>query len=130
MMRMKMPSGRSLCYIKPRLAKNAKGRLGIKYWGIHQKTKQWCELDLYGGRGVENLVQAFARDCLAVTMVKLYRTGYQMIMLVHDEIVFDLPLGFGSLAGVLGVMREEIPFAKGLPLKGAGYDDAPFYYKD
>ena len=130
MMRMKMPSGRCLCYIKPRLAKNAKGRLGIKYWGIHQKTKQWCELDLYGGRGVENLVQAFARDCLAVTMVKLYRTGYQMIMLVHDEIVFDLPLGFGSLAGVLDVMREEIPFAKGLPLKGAGYDDAPFYYKD
>lgn len=130
MMRMKMPSGRCLCYIKPRLAKNAKGRLGIKYWGINQKTKQWCELDLYGGRGVENLVQAFARDCLAVTMVKLYRTGYQMIMLVHDEIVFDLPLGFGSLAGVLDVMREEIPFAKGLPLKGAGYDDAPFYYKD
>ena len=75
-------------------------------------------------------MQALARDCLAVSMVKLYRTGYQMIMLVHDEIVFDLLLGFGSLKEVLAVMAEEIPFAKGLPLKGAGYDDAEFFYKD
>ena len=78
----------------------------------------------------ENVTQAFARDCLAVSMMKVYDAGYQMIMLVHDEIVFDLLLGFGSLKEVLGVMAEEIPFAKGLPLKGAGYDDAPFFYKD
>ena len=130
MLQIKMPSGRRLCYIKPRLAKNAKGRTGIKYWGIHQKTKQWCELDTYGGKLIENITQAFARDCLAVSMMKVYDAGYQMIMLVHDEIVFDLLLGFGSLKEVLGVMAEEIPFAKGLPLKGAGYDDAPFFYKD
>ena len=130
MLRIKLPSGRSICYIKPRLAKDAKGRLVIKYWGIHQKTKQWCEIDTFGSKLVENIDQALARDCLAVSMVKLYRTGYQMIMLVHDEIVFDLLLGFGSLKEVLAVMAEEIPFAKGLPLKGAGYDDAEFFYKD
>ena len=74
-------------------------------------------------------MQAFSRDCLAVLMVKLRDLLYQQIMLVHDEDVMDIPKNFGSLGEVLGLMKEPIPWAPGLPLKGAGYRN-DFYYKD
>ena len=120
-----LPSGRHIHYFKARLDGKS-----IKYWGIHQKTKQWCELETYGGKLVENIVQAFSRDLLKVAMFKLHERGYPMTMLVHDEIVMELPKGGAlTLDEVLGVMAEPVEYAPGLPLKGAGYVN-PFYYKD
>lgn len=127
-----LPSGRHMHYFKARLKSKGR-RTQIVYWGIHQKTKKWCELETYGGKLVENIVQAFSRDCLREAMFKLHDLGYDMTMLVHDEIVFDLLVaeieaGRISLEEILGVMAEEIPYAPGLPLKGDGFIN-PFYFK-
>lgn len=124
-----LPSGRHLHYARARLLRDEKGREQITYWGVDQKTKRWGQQKTWGGKLLENIVQAFSRDCLAVLMHKLDDRGYQQIMLVHDEDVMDIPKDFGSLEEVLGLMREPIPWAPGLPLKGAGYRN-DFYYKD
>lgn len=129
-----LPSGRHMHYFKARITRTESGRKEIRYWGVDQKTKRWCELTTYGGKLVENIVQAFSRDCLREAMLKLHELGYPMTMLVHDEIVFELMLleieaGRLSLDEILSVMAVEIPYAPGLPLKGAGYIN-PFYYKD
>lgn len=124
-----LPSGRHLHYVRCKLERNDKGREQITYWGVDQKTKRWGKQTTWGGKLLENIVQAFSRDCLTVLMVKLRDRLYQQIMLVHDEDVMDIPKNFGSLGEVLGLMKEPIPWAPGLPLKGAGYRN-DFYYKD
>lgn len=128
-----LPSGRHMFYFKARLEREG-NRDKIKYWGVHQKTKRWCELDTYGGKLVENLTQAMSRDCLVEAMLALHELGYPMTMLVHDEIVFDLPVtelesGRLSLEKILEVMARPLAYAPGLPLKGAGYINE-YYYKD
>ena len=124
-----MPSGRHLHYVRARLERDDKGREQITYWGVDQRTKRWGKQTTWGGKLLENIVQAFSRDCLAVLMKKLRARCYQQIMLVHDEDVADIPKSFGSLDEVLGLMKEPIPWAPGLPLKGAGYRN-DFYFKD
>lgn len=124
-----LPSGRHLHYVHARLKRDGKGREHISYMGVDQKTKRWGEQKTWGGKLLENIVQAFSRDCLAVLMKKLRDRTYQQIMLVHDEDVMDIPKSFGSLDEVLGLMKEPIPWAPGLPLKGAGYRN-DFYFKD
>ena len=124
-----LPSGRHLHYVHARLKRDGKGREYISYMGVDQRTKRWGEQKTWGGKLLENIVQAFSRDCLAVLMKKLRDRAYQQIMLVHDEDVLDIPKSFGSLDEVLGLMKEPIPWAPGLPLKGAGYRN-DFYYKD
>lgn len=124
-----LPSGRHLHYVRARLEKDDRGREQITYWGTDQKTKRWGKQTTWGGKLLENIVQAFSRDCLAVLMEKLRDRSYQQIMLVHDEDVMDIPKNFGSLDEVLGLMKEPISWAPGLPLKGAGYRNE-WYYKD
>lgn len=124
-----MPSGRHLHYVRARLERDDKGREQITYWGVDQRTKRWGKQTTWGGKLLENIVQAFSRDCLAVLMRKLRDLDYPQIMLVHDEDVSDIPKDFGSLEEVLGLMKEPIPWAPGLPLKGAGYRN-DFYFKD
>ncbi len=124
-----LPSGRHLHYVRCRLERDDKGREQITYWGVDQKTKRWGKQKTWGGKFLENIVQAFSRDCLAVLMKKLRDRRYPQIMLVHDEDVMDIPKSSGSLDEVLGLMKEPIPWAPGLPLKGAGYRNE-FYFKD
>lgn len=123
-----LPSGRHLHYVRCRLERDDKGREQITYWGVDQKTKRWGKQKTWGGKLLENIVQAFSRDCLAVLMKKLRDLLYQQIMLVHDEDVMDVPKDFGSLEEVLGLMKEPIPWAPGLPLKGDGFRN-DFYFK-
>lgn len=124
-----LPSGRHLHYVRCRLERDDKGREQITYWGTDQRTKRWGKQKTWGGKLLENIVQAFSRDCLAVLMRKLRDRGYPQVMLVHDEDVMDVPKDFGSLEEVLGLMKEPIEWAPGLPLKGAGYRN-DFYFKD
>lgn len=124
-----LPSGRHLHYVSAKLERDAKGREQITYWGVDQKTKRWGKQTTWGGKLLENIVQAFSRDCLCELMLKLDARGYPQIMLVHDEDVMDIPKNFGSLDEVLGLMKEPIAWAPGLPLKGAGYRNE-WYYKD
>lgn len=120
-------SGRKLAYFDAKIEETAKGE-SITYAGVEQKTKRWGRLDTWGGKLVENIVQATARDCLAVTMTRVSEMGYQIVMSVHDEIIVDVPLeDKKALDTILRVMSREMPWAPGLPLKGDGYET--LYYK-
>lgn len=123
-----LPSGRKLSYIKPKIEINQFGREAISYEGIGE-NKQWCRMGTYGGRLVENIVQATARDCLAEAMLRVDKAGYKIVMHVHDEIIIDAPIGFGSLEDVCKIMGQPIRWAKGLPLRAAGFE-TDFYKKD
>jgi DNA polymerase len=127
----KLPSGRCLCYWGCRLKPDpAKGRDSIVYMGVNQTTKQWGETETYGGKLVENIVQAVARDCLAVAMQRVTAMGYEIVMHVHDEMIVDVPVeDKDALAKINKAMGDPIDWAPGLPLKGDGYT-CNFYMKD
>lgn len=127
----KLPSGRKLCYWDTRLKLDPRdGREHIVYMGVNQETKQWGETETYGGKLVENIVQATARDCLAISMQRVAALGYNIVMHVHDEIIVDCPIeDTGAMDRINACMAEPIPWAPGLPLRGDGYE-TPFYMKD
>lgn len=127
----KLPGGRKLCYWNTRLKLDPRdGREHIVYMGVNQETKQWGETETYGGKLVENIVQATARDCLAISMQRVAALGYNIVMHVHDEIIVDCPIeDTGAMERINACMAEPIPWAPGLPLRGDGYE-TPFYMKD
>ena len=127
----KLPSGRKLCYWDTRLKLDPRdGREHIVYMGVNQETKQWGETETYGGKLVENIVQATARDCLAISMQRVTALGYNIVMHVHDEIIVDCPIeDTDAMERINACMAEPIPWAPGLPLRGDGYE-TPFYMKD
>lgn len=87
-----LPSGRKLYYAKPFLAENDRGREALYYHGINQDTKKWEVVPTYGGKLVENIVQAISRDCLAEAIQRLTREGYKVGMHIHDEVIIDIPI--------------------------------------
>lgn len=126
-----LPSGRKLFYPRARIESREKfGRKSktIIYEGQNQTTKKWEDLETYGGKLVENIVQGIARDCLAVTMIRLEKMGYPIVFHVHDEVILEVPDdGTRTLAEVCEVFKKPIVWAEGLPLKGDGY--VTNYYK-
>lgn len=126
-----LPSGRKLCYWDTRLKQDDyTGRLSITYMGVNRETKQWGETETYGGKLVENIVQATARDCLAVAMTRVSALGYKIVMHVHDEMIVDVPNTDTEAPGrINAIMAQPIDWAEGLPLKGDTYE-TPFYKKD
>ena len=127
----KLPSGRKLCYWHARIKQDPiTGRESIVYMGVNQETKQWGETETYGGKLVENIVQATARDCLAVAMTRVSELGYKIVMHVHDEMIVDVPNEDTKAPAVINdIMGQPIDWAPGLPLKGDTYE-TPFYKKD
>jgi DNA polymerase len=123
-----LPSGRKLYYAKPFLKLNDFNKPALHYWGMDQQTKKWTVLNTYGGKLVENVVQAIARDCLAVTLVSLEQAGYETVLHVHDEVGIETD-NPDELERVLEIMGRPVPWAPGLPLKGAGFV-TDFYMKD
>lgn len=122
-----LPSSRQLFFRNARIIKNASGNAVLAYDGMNQTTKTWETVETYGGKLVENIVQAIARDCLAESMLSLDAAGYRIVMHVHDEVVIETDGSKGSLADVIGIMSRPIPWARGLPLKADGYET--YYYK-
>lgn len=125
----RLPSGRCIAYVQPRIGENRFGKPALTYMGLDQQTKAWTRLETFGGKLVENLVQAVARDCLAESMIRLEERGFKIVFHVHDEVIIDAPQGTGSAEEVAAIMGEPIPWAKGLPLKAEGYE-TEFYRKD
>lgn len=126
----KLPSGRKLSYVRPRLETDERfNKPMITYEGAEQGTKQWGRLNTYGGKLVENIVQGAARDCLAEAMLRLDKAGYKIVMHIHDEVVLDVPYGFGSLEEVEKIMATPIEWAKGLPLRADSFESS-YYKKD
>ena len=125
-----LPSGRRLSYVRPKIEEHKTfSGYKITYEGMEQTSKQWTRQDTYGPKLVENIVQATARDCLAEALFNVDKAGYKTVMHVHDEIVMDVPIGFGSVEEVNKIFGENIKWAPGLPLKADGYE-CNYYMKD
>ncbi|WP_308009644.1 DNA polymerase [uncultured Fusobacterium sp.] len=124
----KLPSGRKLYYPKPHLKENRFGSNALHYFGVNQTTKKWEVQETYGGKLVENIVQAISRDCLAVTLKRLETEGLQTVMHIHDEAVIDADPNV-DLNKVCELMGQPIEWAPGLLLKAAGFESG-YYMKD
>lgn len=125
----KLPSGRELVYLKATIGQNKFGSSSIKYMTMDQTTKQWCEQDTYGGKLVENIVQATARDILAQAMSDLDNEEYNIVMHIHDEIVIEVPDTEDHLPNIIDIMCKGADWTKELILNADGYN-TKFYKKD
>ena len=123
-----LPSGRRIAYVKPEIGENRFGGKSITYMGMNQESKKWARLETWGGKLVENIVQAFARDCLAESIVKLDKADYKVVFHVHDEVILDVPKGVSSAQEVAALMGQPIPWAQGLPLNADAYE-CEYYMK-
>lgn len=123
-LRCKLPSGRVLSYWGAKLDTDG----SICFTGQNQTTRKWEKTSTWGGKLVENIVQAYARDCLAVAMVRLAAEGWKICFHVHDEVIIEAPIGT-AWEQVAEVMGRPIDWAPGLLLRGDGYS-TPFYKKD
>ena len=118
-LRIRLPSGRYLCYIKPSVDDDGQ----ITYFGVNQYTRQWGRIKTYGGKLIENCTQAFARDVLAYNMPGIEAAGYEIVLSVHDELLTETPDRPEFNDEVLGKMMATPPtWAKGIPLAAAGFE--------
>lgn len=131
MLLMRLQSGRELHYVKPGIEYEDGFGDGVTYWGVDQKTRQWCKLRGYGGKWVENWDQAFCRDLLYYKLARLEDEGLHdyVNFHVHDEVVPEIPPGKGIRQKIERVFGESVPWAPGMPLRGDGFE-TPYYQKD
>lgn len=130
-MTISLPSGRKLYYAEPAVGENRWGGPSITYMGVNDKNK-WGRIETYGGKLVENVVQAIARDCLAQAIEHLEAAGLPVVFHIHDEVVIDtaaFDTNDAMLDKVVKIMSTPIPWAKGLPLGADGWVGA-FFKKD
>ena len=128
-LRLTLPSGRKLTYVNAKIGENRFGNESVIYSGTNQTTKQWCELETYGGKLAENVVQATARDCLRDSMLRLADAGFDLRMHVHDEVIINEPVDGRTLDEVIKLMCVPPEWASDLPLNAAGFV-TDFYMKD
>lgn len=124
-----LPSGRKLYYPKPTIKENQFGKPAIHYQGMEQGKKKWAQIGTYGGKLTENIVQAIARDCLAMALKRVSDAGFNIVMHVHDEIIAEHEKMPGTLEYMNALLAQPIPWAPGLLLKGDGFM-SDFYKKD
>lgn len=127
-----LPSGRKLFYINPKIGTNRFGGESITYWGMDQTSKKWKEIETYGGKLTENVVQAIARDCLAEAIERLEAAGFPIVFHVHDEVVIDIkPYADNKamLQQVVDIMKQPPAWAADMPLNAAGWV-GDFFTKD
>lgn len=124
-LRCRLPSGRILSYWGARLDIDG----SVCFMGQNQTTRKWEKTETWGGKLVENIVQAYARDCLAVALLRLDEAGYQIVFSVHDEIIAEEPTDGRTWQDMADIMGQPIDWAPGLLLRGDGYA-TPFYMKD
>ena len=124
LLKLRLPSGRDLSYVKPKIVSDS-----ITYEGNIQKTGAWGTVESYGPKLVENIVQAVARDCLAEAICRLEDNGFPVVFHVHDEVICEVPEGRSSAKELGELMSEPIAWAKGLPLRADAYE-CEYYRKD
>ncbi len=118
-LRIRLPSGRCLCYINPKVDEGGQ----ITYSGVNQYTRQWGRIKTYGGKLVENIVQAWARDVLASRMPEIDQAGYKIVLTVHDELLTETPDTPEYSAEHLGELMSTAPsWAADCPLAAAGFE--------
>lgn len=118
-LRIALPSGRALCYPSPRVDDQGK----VSYMGVNHYTRKWQRLKTYGGKLVENITQAAARDVLAASMPAIEAAGYQIVLSVHDEFITEAPDTTDYSSDQLAALMSTNPqWAEGLPLAAAGFE--------
>ena len=127
MLLIRLPSGRQLTYVKPRIGINSFGSESVTYEGIGS-TKKWERIESYGPKFVENIVQALSRDILCYSMRKLDEKDFDIVMHVHDEVVLEVPIEI-SVQDICALMGHTPPWAQGLLLRADGFE-CNFYKKD
>lgn len=146
-LRIVLPSGRAICYPSPALVPEKKsrkmadldpdapieddtGKTVITYMGMNQYTRKWERLTTYGGKLVENVTQAVARDVMAANMMTIEDEMYSIVLTVHDEVLSEAPDHPDWNADHLSSIMATVPgWAQGLPLAAAGFE-AYRYRKD
>ena len=134
----KLLSGSTLKYHEPRL--ELEERYGRKNWAIYYKgwntntangkPRGWIEFDTWGGTLTENIVQATARDILCHAMLNLDKAGYNIVLHVHDEIVAEVPEGWGSVEEFEKIMSQMPSWCSAWPVRAAGGWRGKRYRKD
>ena len=124
-LRIKMPSGRMLCYPSPSIEAGK-----ISYMGVNQYTRKWSRITTYGGKIFENLCQAVARDVMAANMPNIEAAGYDIVLSVHDELITETidKSSYNNLA-LAEMLAANPPWAQDLPLAAAGFETTR-YKKD
>lgn len=120
-----LPSGRQLCYVKPKMGTNKFGGESVTYEGVGS-TKKWERIESYGPKFTENVVQAISRDILMYAMRTLSRCF--IVGHVHDELIIECSMDVSPDA-VCEQMGRTPPWIKGLNLRADGYETM-FYKKD
>lgn len=120
-----LPNGRVLIYRDVKIDPDEQ----ILFMGQNQITRKWCEIKTWGGKLIENIVQAIARDILAYAMLRLEKAGYKIVAHIHDEVIIEHPKGFSEIEEVYRIMCENEPWMNGLRLDAAGYFTS-YYLKD
>jgi len=123
-----LPSGRKLSYFKPKLVdmynpRFERNEIKITFMGVNSMTRKYTRTDTYGGKLVENIVQALSRDIMVEAMLALEYGAdkYTPILTVHDEIVAEVPEGEGSVREFEQLISQVPTWAKGLPLEAEGW---------
>ncbi len=125
-------SGRRLYYFDPKIEPNLMPwkdyKTGepvwkdcVSFWAVDSQTKKWCKSFMYGGLLTNNVVQGLARDIMASAMLRLDAAGYTPVLTVHDEVLSESPIGFGSLDEFLSIMTILDEWATGFPIAAAGH---------
>lgn len=118
-LRIKLPSGRYLCYLQPRVEEGDQ----ITYMGVNQYTRRWGRIKTYGGKLVENIVQAIARDVLGYNMPLVEEHGFEIVLSVHDELLTETEdRDLWNHYRLAALMSNNPPWAQGLPLSAAGFE--------
>lgn len=125
-----LPSGRKLFYLDCKLIPSG-FKDQIAYMGVNQTTKKFERTPTYGGKLTENIVQAIARDCLAVSLFNLACKGFRPLMHIHDEVICEVPKNDQnySLEKAIELMCIKPKWAQDLPLNAAGFT-SDYYMKD
>ena len=124
---MRLPSGRDLCYQGICYTKNRFGNSSLGYY-MPNGTGKMDLTETFGGKLVENLTQAVARDILANSMLALEAAGYRIVFHVHDEVILEVPYEQGSLEDACAIMGIPPAWASDLPLRADG-DELTYYRK-
>jgi DNA polymerase len=118
-LRIRLPSGRYLCYLQPEVDDAGQ----CSYMGIDQYTRQWKRIKTHGGKLVENVTQAVARDVLFANMPRIEAAGYAILVSIHDELLTETPDTDAYSSGALAALMSTVPeWATGLPLAAAGFE--------
>ncbi len=116
-MRIKLPSGRYLCYANPKIS--PQGEISYMSW----RNKQWSRTKTYGGKLCENIVQAVSRDLLGHALLAMHDAGYEVVLHIHDEIIAEVPRILGlTFERFNTIMQTRPKWAPGLPLDADGYE--------